>query len=301
MRVRAQGDADVPHFCCAGCRLVYNLVGETGESGTISLGVLRLGLGLFLTMNVMAFSFSFYGGGDERAAIMHASDDALNQLFQWLLFFLATCVMVILGTPIATDAVDNLRHRRFQSTTLITLGAGAAYALSVWSVFRGTGHLYFDSACMVLTLVTVGEYLEGRLKQAATITASSRLAELPATAIVIDEDGKLEHAVPSHEVTPGSVFRVPQGNRIPVDGTVIKGTGLVSESMLTGEALRDRSARPRLSGPAPSSSRVPSGPPPPQPATSAESNRSANSSNRCAHSRRASRTSRTRSQPSSSR
>lgn len=237
VRVRAETGTDQPHFCCAGCRLVHNLVGEGGESGTINLAVLRLGLGLFLTMNVMAFSYSFYGGGEGRATVMQSTDDALHQLFQWLLFFLSTCVMVILGTPIATDAIDNLRQRRIQSTALITLGAGAAYILSVGSVVRGTGHLYFDSACMVLTLVTVGEYLEGRLKQAATLTASSRLAEIPSTAIVLDAQGKFEHNVPSQDVTPGSIFRVPQGNRVPVDGIVIKGTGLVSESMLTGEAL----------------------------------------------------------------
>ena len=224
-----------PAFCCGGCRLVHSLLSSRHEDQAVSSAMLRIGLGIFFSMNLMAFSFSFYGaetlvppGGETHA------DTALDNLFRWLLLLLASGVMLTLWMQIARSAWDDLRGGRLQTGLLIAIGSLAAYIVSAISVVRGIGPLYFDSASMVLLLVTVGQYLEAKMKTAAVRSAEGRLLNLPDEATIETPQG--DRIAPVTEIRPGQTIRVAAGNAIAVDGEVTAGKAMVDASLLTGES-----------------------------------------------------------------
>jgi len=214
--------------------------GDSAEEAPVSRALLRVGLGAFLAMNVMAFSLSFYGmelyGPERQAQALSAGDRALAEMFTWLLLLLTTCVMLLLGVPMAANAVAHLRRGRMAMSTLIVVAASAAYGVSVLSTVRGQGPVYFDSACMVLLLVTIGQYLEGSVKARALGLAGKRLADLPARATVENGCGSLRE-VAIEDVREGETVYVRAGESVPVDGAVTDGQGSVDEATLTGEAM----------------------------------------------------------------
>ena len=118
--------------------------------------------------------------------------------------------------------------------------AGLVYSL-IEMVLLATGQvegmpdLYFESAGMILALVTVGKYLEERSKGKTTGAITALLARAPASAVV-RRNGQ-EITVPTEDIRVGETVIVRQGGRIPVDGTVLKGGGTVDESALTGESM----------------------------------------------------------------
>ncbi len=227
--------ADEPVFCCGGCRLVHSLLASRRADHTISSAMLRVGLGIFFSMNLMVFSFCFYGAdtlvpqGDSTAA-----DIALANLFRWLLFGLATGVMLTLWTQIARSAWDDLLDGRLQAGMLIAIGALAAYVVSAISVLRGKGPLYFDSASMILLLVTIGQYLEAKMKTAAVRSAEGRLLNLPDQATIESANG--DQTISVSQVQPGQTVRVAAGSAIPVDGEILRGQATIDVSLLTGES-----------------------------------------------------------------
>ena len=122
--------------------------------------------------------------------------------------------------------------------SLVALGAAAGIVystLSLLGIVGDTPELYFESAGMILSLVTVGKYLEQRSRGRTTSAISSLLALAPESAVVL-RDAR-EQTVPLAEVAVGDIIIVRQGGRIPVDGTVIEGEAAVDESALTGESL----------------------------------------------------------------
>lgn len=231
----SSGPAAEPVFCCAGCRLVHSLLASRQADRTISSAMLRLGLGIFFGMNVMAFTFCFYGAETlaPPGETSHA-DAALEQLFRWLLLTLASGVMLTLWSRLALDAWADLRAGRLQAGVLIAAGALAAYAVSALSVVRGEGPMYFDTASMILVLVTVGQYLEAKMKTAAARSAEGRLLSLPDEAFVESPQG--ERTVAVADLRPGEVVRVAAGSALPVDGEVVRGLGFVDAALLTGES-----------------------------------------------------------------
>ena len=123
--------------------------------------------------------------------------------------------------------------------SLVALGAAAGIVYSVITIFTydgsGMPELYFESAGMILSLVTIGKYLEQRSRGKTTGAISALLALAPDSAVV-DRDGR-EQTVPLSEVVAGDTVVVRQGGKIPVDGTVIEGEAAVDESAITGESL----------------------------------------------------------------
>ncbi|MDP7115266.1 MAG: HAD-IC family P-type ATPase, partial [Myxococcota bacterium] len=146
---------------------------------------------------------------------------------------LATPVQFLAGYRFYRGAWGALRSGAANMDVLVALGTSAAWGLSTVLLFTG-GHLYYEGAAAVITLVLLGKWLEARAKR-STSTAIRALMELrPQTAKVLREDREIE--VPVEAVGAGEVVVVRPGERIPVDGRIVHGESHLDESLLTGES-----------------------------------------------------------------
>jgi P-type Cu2+ transporter len=163
---------------------------------------------------------------------------------------LLTIVIMIINQRFFTGGFKSLVHGAPNMDTLVALGSGASFTYSTAVLFLMTGamlsggthaahtylhDLYFESAAMILTLITVGKTLEAYSKGKTTNAIRSLMDLAPETAHVI-RDGK-ELTIPADQVRTGDTFIVRPGEKIPVDGSVTSGTSAVNESALTGESL----------------------------------------------------------------
>jgi len=156
--------------------------------------------------------------------------------FNWLLLALATPVQFYVGWQYYIGAYTALRNGSANMDVLIALGSSTAYFYSLPVTFGWLeGHVYFETAAVIITLIKLGKYLEARAKS-RTSEAIKKLMELRAhTAHVIRD--QVEMDVPVDEVRVGDLVIVRPGEKIPVDGVVVDGRSSVDESMLTGESL----------------------------------------------------------------
>ncbi len=158
----------------------------------------------------------------------------------WVQMLLAIPVMFI-GKKFYIGGFTSLFHGNPNMDTLVAIGSTASFIYSLVMTFLMTDdphlihNLYFESAAVVVTLVSVGKFLEEKNKQKTKSTVEGLLSLTPDTAILIDGENTKE--IPVSEVKTGDKILVKPGSRIPVDGTVYDGTGSVDESMLTGESL----------------------------------------------------------------
>lgn len=198
---------------------------------------------IFLAV-LMYFSMGHMIGLPLPEALEHSP--AANGLIQLLL---AAAVMVI-NQRFFISGFKGVLNRAPNMDTLVALGSTAAFGYSVYALFgaihaqtvgdstAATGYMheyYFESAAMILTLITVGKLLEARSKGKTTNALKGLMELAPKTAKLIC-DGK-EVSVPVEQVKAGDIFVVRPGESIPVDGTVLDGSGAVDESALTGESL----------------------------------------------------------------
>lgn len=175
---------------------------------------------------------------------------ASNPLAIGLYQLLLTTAVAVINQRFFISGTKSLLHGAPNMDTLVSLGSAAAYIYSTAVLFEmcnaavngnvqmAMHHLhglYFESAAMILTLITVGKYLEAVSKGRTTDAIKSLVDLAPKTACVI-RDGK-EQIVPAEEVVKGDVFVVRPGESIPVDGRVISGESAVDESALTGESI----------------------------------------------------------------
>jgi P-type Cu+ transporter len=159
------------------------------------------------------------------------------------LFALTTPAVFWVGSRFFVGAFKALRHKTSDMNTLVAMGAFSAYAYSsvvtfwpgVFAVVGAEGHVYFDGAAMIVTLVLLGRLLEARAR-GKTSEAIKRLMKLaPRTARVLRDGRELD--LPIEEVVPGDLIVVRPGERIATDGRLESGSSFVDESMLTGESL----------------------------------------------------------------
>ena len=173
-----------------------------------------------------------------------------NHVAMGLLQLLLTTAVMVINQKFFISGFKSLWHRAPNMDTLVALGASAAFAYSTYALFAMTSaqvrgdteavmgymmEFYFESAAMILTLITVGKMLEARSKGRTTDALKSLMKLAPKTA-VLERDGR-EAAVPIEQVQKGDVFLVRPGENIPVDGVVIEGASAVNESALTGESI----------------------------------------------------------------
>ncbi|MEJ5173662.1 MAG: cation-translocating P-type ATPase, partial [Hydrogenothermaceae bacterium] len=219
-------------FCCFGCYLINRTTGLRGEEGTALAFLGKFGFGYFLSMLVMMLSMYIYGS--------HFVDpnDPEMRLFvgfiKWIILVFSTIVMVVLGIPILKNSFSKENILNFNTDTLIAIGAFSAYFLSVYSVFTGKNAIYFETATMILVLVTFGRYLETSSRVKASNFMKKLMDLTVKKATVLTEGGEKE--VPVEDIKVGDIIRILPGEKIPADGVVIGGVGHIDESMLTGES-----------------------------------------------------------------
>ncbi len=173
-----------------------------------------------------------------------------NHVAMGLVQLLFTIAIMVINQKFFVNGVKGILHKSPNMDTLVALGSGASFVYSVYALFAMTGaqvagdgeavmsymhEFYFESAAMILTLITVGKMLEARSKGKTTDALKSLMKLAPKTATVI-RDGK-EAEVGIEQVRIGDHFVVRPGENIPVDGIVIEGTSAVNESALTGESI----------------------------------------------------------------
>jgi Cu2+-exporting ATPase/Cu+-exporting ATPase len=189
--------------------------------------VVRLGVSLVLTANVMMISWALYAG-----FLSDLGPGGIGYLAMPMAA-LATPVIFYGGAPVFRRAWAALCCGGSVMETLIALGALAAFSYSLVQMTRGSLHLYFDTAAMLVTLVLLGKRMEGHARRVIS-RGLQGLQEAEATKVRV-ADGEREAWVRVEEVQPGNQCLIRAGERIPVDGRIVEGQGRVDESVVTGE------------------------------------------------------------------
>lgn len=157
----------------------------------------------------------------------------LVDFFQVMMLVTSIPVLLLLGLPILRAGFASLLRGQPNLHTLITIGTFSAFGLSVYHLIIGSGGLYFDTATMLIFLVSVGRWLEMQAHKSGAKAVMKLLEQIPNTATLVTSEADREVSVT--ELKPGMRLRVRPGARFPVDGLIAAGEGDVDESLLTGE------------------------------------------------------------------
>ena len=179
-----------------------------------------------------------------------------NHVAMGLIQMLLTIIIMVINQKCFISGFRGLLHKAPNMDTLVALGSGAAFVYSTYALFAMTDaqvrmdmdgvmhymhEFYFESAAMILTLITVGKMLEAHSKGKTTDAIKSLMKLAPKTANIIRDGSELN--VPVENVKKGDIFIVRPGENIPVDGIVVEGSSAVNEAALTGESIPvDKSA-----------------------------------------------------------
>ena len=173
-----------------------------------------------------------------------------NHVAMGLIQLILTAIVMVINQKFFISGFKSLWHKAPNMDTLVALGSMAAFVYSTYALFAMTDaqvkgnadavmsymhEFYFESAAMILTLITVGKMLEARSKGKTTDALKSLMKLAPKTAVVV-RDGE-EVTVGIEQVQKGDVFVVRPGENIPVDGVVLEGSSAVNEAALTGESI----------------------------------------------------------------
>lgn len=173
-----------------------------------------------------------------------------NHVMTGLAQMLLAAIVMVINQKFFVNGFRGIIHKAPNMDTLVGLGSMSAFVYSTWTLFAMTDaqykgnlsavsdymhELYFESAAMILTLITLGKLLEAHSKGKTTDSLKSLMKLAPETAVVIRDGAEI--TVPVEEVVKGDIFIVREGESIPVDGVVIEGQSAVNESVLTGESI----------------------------------------------------------------
>lgn len=203
---------------------------------------------MIVSMHHMFFMWMHLPVPELFLKLFHGNENALTFAFTQ---FLLTLPIIYVNRKYYQTGFKTLFHLSPNMDSLIAIGSGAALVYGIFAIYRigyGLGHgdtalvsryasdLYFESAGMILALITVGKYLETRSK-GKTGEAIEKLMDLsPKTAILLMEDGE-EKEIPTQQLLKEDLFVVKPGSLIPVDGIVVEGTSSINEAAITGESI----------------------------------------------------------------
>ena len=215
------------------------------EDHTTPMLVKRLCVSVVFLLVLMYFSMGHMMWNWPVPAVMKDNHVAMG-----LLQLLLTMAVMIINQKFFISGFKGLIHRAPNMDTLVALGSGASFGYSLYALFAMTGaqvrgdmdmvmmymhEFYFESAAMILTLITIGKTLEAYSKGKTTDALKGLMKLAPKKAVIL-QNGK-ETEVSIDQVKKGDIFVVRPGENIPVDGTVLEGTSAVNEAALTGESI----------------------------------------------------------------
>lgn len=222
---------------------------QTKEMRTrLIVSIVFMVLLMLVSMHHMFFMWLNIPVPEFLMSLFHGNENALTFAFTQ---FLLTLPIIYVNRKYYQTGFKSLFHGSPNMDSLIAVGSGAALVYGIFAIYRigyGMGHgleavvtryasdLYFESAGMILALITVGKYLESRSK-GKTGEAIEGLMDLsPKTALLLMEDGT-EKEIPTQQLKKGDVFVLKPGSLVPVDGIIIEGNSSLDESAITGESI----------------------------------------------------------------
>ncbi len=190
---------------------------------------IRMAIAIFASMNIMMIDVAKYAGffsgmKEETLHLVHIAE-----------FIFATPVLFYSGWIFFRGAYYGLKNRILNMDFLVSSGATLTYIYSLYVLFGGKGHSYFDSVAMIITFVLVGKYLEVIGKKNAVDTMDKIRSQVPLEATIV-EDG-VKRVVPLDSIEVGNIIEVKTGEKATVDGLLIGSSGTFDESSLSGESL----------------------------------------------------------------
>ncbi len=190
---------------------------------------IRLAITTFLTMNVMMLSVALYSG-----FFTQLDPDSIHKL-SWPLVVMTTAVMLYGGGPVHRKALSGIVKGRPGMEALISIGAVCAFTYSLFNFLSGSIHLYFDTACMLITLVLLGKILERRAKDRIQEDLEHYFDLSPSKVRRCTPQFPRGRFAAIDELNIGDEFVVAGDEIVPADGIILSGEGRVDESSLTGE------------------------------------------------------------------
>jgi Cu+-exporting ATPase len=212
--------------------LLHSKENETEKENEIVRLRNKFIIGAILTSIALIFSFK------EFLPLISGIDERLKNI---ILFLLVSPVQFYIGWQFYKGFWNSMKHRTADMNTLIVIGTGAAYFYSVFVTFFPhivtftSTNVYFDTAGVIITLIILGRYLEAKAKGKASNAIKKLIGLQAKTALVLRNGDEIE--IPIEEVKVDDVVIVKPGQKIPVDGVVIKGNSSVDASMITGESM----------------------------------------------------------------
>ena len=190
---------------------------------------IRMMVAVIASMNIMMLSVAKYTGfftgiSEEVKNMIHIGE-----------FLLSTPVLFYSGWIFFKGGYYGLKNRMVNMDFLVASGSTLTYIYSMFILFGAKGESYFDSVAMIITFVLVGKYLEVIGKKTAVDTLDKIKSSLPLEAVVIENDTK--KVVALNSIKLGDIIEIKAGEKVPVDGKIIKGEGFFDESTLTGESI----------------------------------------------------------------
>lgn len=190
---------------------------------------IRMGVAIFGSMNIMMIGVAKYAGFFTGMKSEHL------QLVHMAEFIFATPVLFYSGWIFFRGAYYGLKNKIVNMDLLVSSGAILTYIYSLYVLFGGSGHSYFDSVAMIITFVLVGKYLEVIGKKSAVDTMDKIRSQVPLEATILDEGGK--KVVPLDQIQVGDIIEVKTGEKASVDGCSIVEEATFDESSFSGESL----------------------------------------------------------------
>jgi Cu+-exporting ATPase len=189
---------------------------------------LRMSVAIFASLNIMMIGVAKYTG------FFTGMSDGVLKIVHFAEWIFSTPVLLYSGWIFYRGAYYGLRNKIVNMDFLVITGATLTYIYSLYVLFGGIGHSYFDSVAMIITFVLVGKYLEVLGKKSAVDTMDQIKAYIPLEATVIKDN--IKTIVPLDAIEVGDIIEIKNGEKASVDGEVISGVSSFDESSITGES-----------------------------------------------------------------
>jgi Cu2+-exporting ATPase len=245
---------DKPGSCPkCGMTLVPEKPNDSVDEDAYKIMLKKFRIALVFTLPLFIIAMS------DLIPFLHLVDIVSKKILNWIMFGLATPVVFYSGWEFFIRGWNSVRRWSPNMWTLITIGVGVAYLFSLFGLLfpglfpsqfkdlQGNVHLYFEASAVILTLVLLGQVLELKAHSKTNSAMKALLGLVPPVARVIRK-GK-EEEIPLEEVLVGDILKVKPGEKIPVDGILIKGSAIIDESMISGEPMPvDKSKDDKVTG-----------------------------------------------------